>query len=159
MQIPCEACLIFDNQLVLINVVFGLSGPSFVVGLPGCSYTPTVCITSMHGQTCQASCKLHSSLGTWPAFAMASSSCSGLLASVHLCSLFDTFTVLSSVNRKLDGLPCSQEVSILLLYQNQLVGSLSKDSTMMITERADRKRVGALGCFGSVVWNMNHSKP
>ncbi|MBA0790281.1 hypothetical protein Gohar_014942 [Gossypium harknessii] len=122
MQIPCEACLISDNQLVLIDVVFGLSGPSFVVGLPGCSYTPTVCIITMHGQTCQASCKLRSSLGTWPAFAMASSSCSGLSASVHLCSLFDTFTVLSSVSRKLDGLPCSQEVSILLLYQNQLIG-------------------------------------
>ncbi|MBA0548216.1 hypothetical protein Golob_019326, partial [Gossypium lobatum] len=128
-----------------------LTSPSFVVGLPGCSYTPTVCIITMHGQTCQASCKLRSSLGTWPAFAMASSSCSGLSASVHLCSLFDTFTVLSSVSRKLDGLPCSQEVSILLLYQNQLIGSLSKDSTMMITKRADRKRVGALGCFGSVV--------
>lgn len=151
MQIPCEACLISDNQLVLIDVFFGLSGPSFVVGLPGCSYTPTVCIITMHGQTCQASCKLRSSLGTWPAFAMASSSCSGLLASVHLCSLFDTFTVLSSVSRKLDGLPFSQEVSIPLLYQNQLIGSLSKDSTMMITKRADRKRVGALGCFGSVV--------
>ncbi|XVE72003.1 hypothetical protein DITRI_Ditri11bG0003500 [Diplodiscus trichospermus] len=81
-----------------------LPSPSFVVGLLGYSYMPTVCITTMHDQTCQASCRPHSSLGTWLAFAMAFSSCLGLLASVHLCSLFVTFTTLSSVSRKLDGL-------------------------------------------------------
>lgn len=97
-------------------VLFGLLGPSFVVGLPGCSYMPTVCIPTMHDQTCQASCKPHSSLGAWRAFVMVSSSCLGPLASVLLCSLFVTFTVLSSVSRKMDGVPCLLEVCLYLLY-------------------------------------------
>ena len=133
--------LFFDHQLILTDVLFGLLGPSFVVGLLGCSYMPTVCITTMLDQTCQASCKPHSSLGTWLAYAMASSSCLGPLASVHLCSLFVTFTTLSSVNRKLDGLHCLQEVCLFLLYGKQSL-SLSKDIMMFgsafhITERAD----------------------
>ena len=38
-------------------------------------YMATACIITMHGQICRVSCKLRSSLGTWLAFAMASSSC------------------------------------------------------------------------------------
>ncbi|KAK8487959.1 hypothetical protein V6N11_007174 [Hibiscus sabdariffa] len=106
--LPFSAIYI-ELYYIFASTMSGGGGPSFVVGLLGCSYMPTVCIITMHDQTCRASCKPHSSLGTWLAFAMASSSCLGPSASVHRCSLFVTSTALSSVSRKLDSIPCIQE--------------------------------------------------
>lgn len=40
-----------------------------------CSSMATACIITMHDQICLVSCKLRSSSATWPASAMASSSC------------------------------------------------------------------------------------
>ncbi|KAK8588662.1 hypothetical protein V6N13_087567 [Hibiscus sabdariffa] len=93
----------------LYYTMTGGGGPSFVVGQLGCSYMPTVCITIIHDQTCQASCKPHFSLDIWLAFAMASSSCLVPLASVHLCSLSVTFTAPSSVSRRRRKFVCLQE--------------------------------------------------
>uniref|UniRef100_A0A2N9EQL9 Uncharacterized protein n=1 Tax=Fagus sylvatica TaxID=28930 RepID=A0A2N9EQL9_FAGSY len=60
----------------------------------------TACITTMHDQICQVSCKHHSSLGTWLASAMVSFSCLGLSDSVLLYSLYVTYTALSSASSK-----------------------------------------------------------
>lgn len=81
------------------------SGLSFVVDQLACSSMGTACITIMHDQTCQASCKPHSSLGTWLAFAMVSFSCLGLSDSVLLCFSFVTYTALSSASSYAPGLP------------------------------------------------------
>lgn len=63
----------------------------------------TACITTMLDQICLVLCRHRSSLVTWLAFAMASFSCLALLDFVLLCSLFVTFTSLSSVNSGLAG--------------------------------------------------------
>ena len=47
-------------------------GHSYVVDQQACSYMGTACITIMQDQICLVSCKPHSSLATWLAFAMAS---------------------------------------------------------------------------------------
>lgn len=62
------------------------------------SSIPTACTTTMHGQICLVSCKPHSSLGTWLAYAMASFSCLGLLVSGLLCSLSVIYIAQSSVS-------------------------------------------------------------
>lgn len=58
----------------------------------------TAFTTTMPGQICQVLCKQHSSLDTWLASAMASSSCLELWASVPLYCLSVTYTSLSSVS-------------------------------------------------------------
>lgn len=70
----------------------------------------TACITTLHDQICQVSCKHRSSLGTWLAFAMVSFSCLGLSVSVHLYSLFVTYTDLSNASSKSLGLLEVQQV-------------------------------------------------
>lgn len=57
----------------------------------------------MPDQTCQASCRHPSSSATWPASAMASSSCWAPLVSAHRCCLCGTFTAPSSAS----NLDCS----------------------------------------------------
>lgn len=68
----------------------------------GCSSMVTACITIMQDQTCQDSCKLHSSSDTWHVYAMLSSLCLEQLVSVQHCSLSDIYTTQSSANEKLD---------------------------------------------------------
>uniref|UniRef100_M1C645 Transmembrane transporter n=1 Tax=Solanum tuberosum TaxID=4113 RepID=M1C645_SOLTU len=60
----------------------------------------TACITIMPVPICLASCKPHSSLDTWLASAMVSSSCSGLLVSVQPYFLSVIYTGQSSASRK-----------------------------------------------------------
>ncbi|KAG5531885.1 hypothetical protein RHGRI_026482 [Rhododendron griersonianum] len=75
------------------------TGLFFVVDQLAYLSMATACITTMRDPTCLVSCKLHFSLDTWLASATVSSSCWGLLVSVLLCSLFATYTGLSSANR------------------------------------------------------------
>ncbi|KAK9272546.1 hypothetical protein L1049_002919 [Liquidambar formosana] len=82
----------------------GGGGLFFVVDQLAYSSMATAYITIMHGQICQVSCKPHSSLGTWLAFAMVSFSCSELSVSVRPCFLSATFIGLSSASSKLAGL-------------------------------------------------------
>lgn len=56
----------------------------FVVAQPASSSTATVCTITMQDLICLVSCKSHSSLGTWLAFAMDSSSCLERLDSEQL---------------------------------------------------------------------------
>lgn len=76
------------------------AGHSFAEDPLVCSYMGTACTTTMLGQICQVLCKLHSSLGTWLASAMVSSSCLGILVSMLPCYLSVTYTDLSSVNNQ-----------------------------------------------------------
>lgn len=76
------------------------SGLSFVVDQLACSSMDTACITIMHDQICQVSCKPHSFSATWLAFVMAFFSCLGLLDSVLPCFLSGTYTTLLSANSK-----------------------------------------------------------
>lgn len=92
------------NVLICIHSL-RWTGLSFAVDQPGYSSMPTVCTTTTHAQTCQASCKPRSSSDTWLAFATASSSCSGPLVSAHPYSLFATYTAQSSVSNKLSWWP------------------------------------------------------
>lgn len=80
-----------------------------------CSSMATACITTMHDQICQVSCKPRSSLGTWLAFAMVSFSCSGLSVSVLPYFLSVTYTTLSSASSKAFGLPKVQQVACFFL--------------------------------------------
>ncbi|MCD9639249.1 hypothetical protein HAX54_023657 [Datura stramonium] len=59
----------------------------------------TACITTMPDQTCQVSCKPHSSLVTWLAFAMPSFSCLELLVSERLCFSSATYTAQSNASK------------------------------------------------------------
>lgn len=61
----------------------------------------TACITIMPVPICLASCKPHSSLDTWLASAMVSSSCWGLWVSVQPYFLSVIYTGQSSASRKL----------------------------------------------------------
>lgn len=76
----------------------------------------TACITTMHDQICQVSCKHRSSLGTWLAFAMVSFSCLGLSVSVLLYSLFVTYTGLSNASSKSLGLLEVQQMVCFFLW-------------------------------------------
>lgn len=67
------------------------SGLFFAEAPPVYSSSSTAFIIIMQDQTCRASCKPHSSSATWLVYAMGSSSCWGLLAFVHLCSLCATY--------------------------------------------------------------------
>jgi hypothetical protein len=91
-------------------------GLSFVVDQLACSSMATACITTMHDQICQVSCKHHSSLGTWLASAMVSFSCLGLSDSVLLYSLYVTYTALSSASSKSLGVLKVQQVVWFFLY-------------------------------------------
>lgn len=83
------------------------------------SFMDTACTTTMHDPTCQVLCRHHSSLGTWPAFAMVSSSCSEWWAFGLPSYLFATFIDPSSASSHSapnlisltqgGGGPCSQE--------------------------------------------------
>lgn len=70
-----------------------------MVGQLVCLSMPTACITTMPDRICLDLCKLRSSLATWLAFAMVSSSCLVVWVSVLLYSLSVTFTGQSSVSR------------------------------------------------------------
>eukprot|EP00474_Spongospora_subterranea_P005582 CRZ06040.1 hypothetical protein [Spongospora subterranea] len=78
----------------------GGGGLSSVVDRLDCSSMATACITIMPVPICLASCKPHSSLDTWLASAMVSSSCSGLLVSVQPYFLSVIYTGQSSASRK-----------------------------------------------------------
>jgi hypothetical protein len=62
-----------------------------------CMFLATAFIITMHEQICLVSCKSRSSLDTWPASAVASSSCSGPWVFLPLYSLSVTFMGLLSV--------------------------------------------------------------
>lgn len=85
-----------------------------MVDRPDCSSTATACITIMPVQICLVSCKPHSSLDTWLASAMVSSSCSGLLVSVQPYFLSVIYTGQSSASKKLVG---RFSVSYRMLYR------------------------------------------
>ena len=64
-----------------------------------CSSFCTASSTTMQDQTCQDSCRRHSSLVTWLASAMGSSSCWGQWAFKLPCSLSGIFIVASSATK------------------------------------------------------------
>ncbi|KAI3794387.1 hypothetical protein L1987_37018 [Smallanthus sonchifolius] len=77
----------------------GGGGLFSVVVQRGFSSMGIACIITMSVLTCLDSCKHRFSLVTWLASVMASFSCLGWLVSVLPCSLSDTYTAQSSVNR------------------------------------------------------------
>lgn len=76
------------------------AGPSSVAAQRASSFMPTACTTTMRGRTCQGSCRHPSSSAIWQASATASFSCLAPWASVPPCSLFATYTTLSSASRR-----------------------------------------------------------
>lgn len=80
-------------RVLASNISVGFDAGLFCVEDPPVYLSTAIAyITIMQGPTCPVSCKHLSSLGTWLASAMDSSSCSELLASVHHYCLFATYT-------------------------------------------------------------------
>uniref|UniRef100_A0A1D1XSL3 BEN domain-containing protein 7 n=1 Tax=Anthurium amnicola TaxID=1678845 RepID=A0A1D1XSL3_9ARAE len=76
----------------------GGGGPSSAVVQLVYSFMDTAYTTTTLGQTCRDSCRHHSSLVTWLAFAMASSSCLAQWVSELGCCSFVTYIGPSSVS-------------------------------------------------------------